>query len=226
MDREVGDVLSRMKHYKGDPLFHTSPNQACISSFLKARKRLEVMANLTVWASALALLCLLQRVAEYVWDAKRLRRFPSQNLLSGLTNLGYIIERVRGPRSKSLHEIHKKEPVVRVGPNSVSFSFAGRHPGHIRPLVGVHEGRHLRRADRLARERARRRRQDEGTRGRGGTSRTRARCRTSRARSSKVADKTRRLVGQFDRACGGDGGFSTSGGGRTSSPSTPSPTSR
>ncbi|KAH6645433.1 cytochrome P450 [Truncatella angustata] len=70
----------------------------------------------------LAVVLLLKPIAEYIIDSKNLRRFPNYNVLSGITNLGYMIERWRGFRSKTLHDCHKVHPVVRIGPNSLSFS--------------------------------------------------------------------------------------------------------
>lgn len=90
------------------------------------------MLSLSAVAVTFTVLFFLEPLARYVWDPKNLRRFHNQNLLSGITNFGYIIERCRGFRSKNLHRVHRQHPVVRVGPNSVSFST----PDAIRAIYG------------------------------------------------------------------------------------------
>lgn len=170
------------------------------------------MTNLTTWASALALFCVFRSLAEYLWDAKHLRRFPNQNVLSGITNLGYIIERLRGFRSTNLHEVQKEHPIVRLGPNSVSFS----SPGAIKAIYGhstgcikgdmysVSAGPYASILDIVDK---------------GGHSRKRRymshafATRNLEGWEFKVADKTQRLMRQFDRIC--DQGVGSTGPGRS-----------
>ncbi|KAL4870920.1 cytochrome P450 [Aspergillus spectabilis] len=83
-------------------------------------------------ALALILVILLEPLVTYFRDKKHLRQFPNQNCLSGITNLGYILERCGGFRSKNLHQVHLKHPIVRIGPTSLSFST----PGAIRDIYG------------------------------------------------------------------------------------------
>lgn len=90
------------------------------------------MTIFTTWAVTLVLLFVLEPVAQYIWDPKELRRFPNHNALSGITNLGYIIERCRGFRSENLQKKHEYNPIVRTGPNSLSFS----SPDAIRAIYG------------------------------------------------------------------------------------------
>ncbi|KAF5506241.1 Benzoate 4-monooxygenase [Colletotrichum siamense] len=58
---------------------------------------------------------------EYFRDPKRLRRYPAFKPLAGLTNLVFMREAALGFRSKTLYEKHKKHPVLRIGPNSLSY---------------------------------------------------------------------------------------------------------
>ncbi|OJZ91254.1 hypothetical protein ASPFODRAFT_706999 [Aspergillus luchuensis CBS 106.47] len=67
-------------------------------------------------------LYLLKLIWDYLRDAKGLRRYPNYNLLCGISNLGWCLVTWRGGiRSKSLSEMHKKYPVIRIGPNSLSY---------------------------------------------------------------------------------------------------------
>lgn len=59
---------------------------------------------------------------QYFYDPKGLRKYHNQNPLSGITNLAYIWERTRGFRTKRLYEQHKKYPIIRLGPNHLSFA--------------------------------------------------------------------------------------------------------
>jgi hypothetical protein len=77
--------------------------------------------------TAIVILCLfvyfiVYPVVVYFLDPKGLRKYPNLNFISGITDLGFIYESNKGFRSKALLEAHKKSPVVRIGPNSLSFS--------------------------------------------------------------------------------------------------------
>jgi hypothetical protein len=61
-------------------------------------------------------------VFEYFRDPKGLRKYPNLNILSGITDLSFIYEAHKGFRSQALLEAHQKSPVVRIGPNSLSYS--------------------------------------------------------------------------------------------------------
>lgn len=61
-------------------------------------------------------------VVEYFRDPKDLRKYPNLNILSGITDLSFIYEAHKGFRSRALLEAHHKSPVVRIGPNSLSYS--------------------------------------------------------------------------------------------------------
>ena len=71
---------------------------------------------------------LLWPVMEYFWDAKGFRKYPSQNILSGFTGMGYnweIGRKHKVVRTRRLHELHeKKGAVIRLAPNWLSFSSA------------------------------------------------------------------------------------------------------
>ncbi|KAI8680357.1 hypothetical protein NCS57_00316200 [Fusarium keratoplasticum] len=58
----------------------------------------------------------------YLRDPKGFRKYPAMNALAGITDLGFMYEATKGFRTKRLTELHKKYPVVRIGPNSLSFS--------------------------------------------------------------------------------------------------------
>lgn len=60
-------------------------------------------------------------VIQYFHDPKGLRRFPPLDTFAGFTNLSFMLEAHRGFRSKRLEELHKIHPVIRTGPNSLSF---------------------------------------------------------------------------------------------------------
>ena len=146
------------------------------------------------------ILLILEPVATYLWDAKNLRRFPNATYFSGITNLSYIFQRWRGFRSREIHEAHKKHPILRVGPNTVSFS----SPEAIRTIYGHNTacvkggtyvtavGPHPSMLDVVSR--------DEHGRKRRILSHAFA-TRNLELWEFKVADKVQRLVNQFDRIC-------------------------
>ena len=61
-------------------------------------------------------------VVEYFRDPKGLRKYPNLHFLSGITDLAFVYESHKGFRSHALLEAHQKSPVIRVGPNSLSYS--------------------------------------------------------------------------------------------------------
>ena len=76
--------------------------------------------------------------AIYCYDAKRLRRFPNLSALSGMTDLPWVWESIRGRRYKTLHAAHQTHPIVRISPNTISFnspSAASTIYGHGSPAV-------------------------------------------------------------------------------------------
>lgn len=68
---------------------------------------------------------LLYPFAVYLIDPKGLRRYPNMSALSGMTNIPFMMEARKGFRSHHLMELHKKHPVIRTGPNSLSYGPVG-----------------------------------------------------------------------------------------------------
>ncbi len=58
---------------------------------------------------------------QYFRDLKGLRKYPNLSFFSGVSDLAFVYEAHKGFRSKTLLEAHKKSPVVRIGPNSLSY---------------------------------------------------------------------------------------------------------
>lgn len=61
-------------------------------------------------------------VAQYFDDTKGLRKYHNFYSLSGIYDLPFVYEAQKGFRSRNLFEAHKKHPVLRIGPNSISYS--------------------------------------------------------------------------------------------------------
>lgn len=61
---------------------------------------------------------------QYLQDPKGLRRFPALDCFAGFTNLSFMFEANRGFRSKKLASLHKIYPVIRTGPNALSYGNA------------------------------------------------------------------------------------------------------
>jgi hypothetical protein len=80
----------------------------------------------TMYALALALVVLgyflVIPVIKYFLDPKGLRKYPNFYLLSGISDIPFIYEAHKSFRSRNLFEAYKKHPVLRVGPNSLSYS--------------------------------------------------------------------------------------------------------
>ncbi|KAF2808886.1 cytochrome P450 [Mytilinidion resinicola] len=75
---------------------------------------------------------ILRPVFNYFRDVKGFRKYPAINPIAGITNLGFMWEARKGFRSKTLYEMHKMHPVIRIGPNSLSY---GR-PQAIKDIYG------------------------------------------------------------------------------------------
>ena len=61
-------------------------------------------------------------VFNYFRDPKGLRKYPNLCTFSGITDLAFLWEGRKGFRSKAQLVAHQKSPVVRIGPNSLSYS--------------------------------------------------------------------------------------------------------
>lgn len=71
--------------------------------------------------SSLIIYFILLPVVYYFRDPKGLRKFPNLTLWSAVSDLPFIWEAHRGFRSKALLQAHQKHPVIRIGPNSLSY---------------------------------------------------------------------------------------------------------
>ncbi|KAF2452413.1 putative cytochrome P450 monooxygenase [Lineolata rhizophorae] len=60
-------------------------------------------------------------VIVYFRDAKGLRKFPNMSPFSGMSNLPFMILAHGGARSSYLVKLHKEHPILRTGPNTLSF---------------------------------------------------------------------------------------------------------
>lgn len=74
-----------------------------------------------ILAVALAAYFFVYPLAVYVRDAKGLGRIPNMSVFSGMSNLPFMVLAHGGERSTRLARLHKKHPVLRTGPNSLSF---------------------------------------------------------------------------------------------------------
>ena len=61
-------------------------------------------------------------IVTYFYDAKGLRKYPNFYFFSGISDLPFLYESRKGFRSRNLFEAHKKHPVLRIGPNALSYS--------------------------------------------------------------------------------------------------------
>jgi cytochrome P450 len=60
------------------------------------------------------------------------RRFPNLTPFSGITNLPFIVLAHSGSRTERVQEMHKEHPIIRIGPNTLSFG----HPRAIKDIYG------------------------------------------------------------------------------------------
>ncbi|KAJ5949042.1 hypothetical protein N7454_000626 [Penicillium verhagenii] len=58
---------------------------------------------------------------EYLRDPKGFRKYPNLHPFSGFSAIPFMVMASRGFRSKELAELHKKHPVIRTGPNMLSY---------------------------------------------------------------------------------------------------------
>ncbi|PWY94046.1 cytochrome P450 [Aspergillus sclerotioniger CBS 115572] len=153
---------------------------------------------------------ILYPIVVYFLDVKGLRRYPTISFLAGVTNIPYMILSAGGSRSKRLAELHKRHPVLRIGPNALSFG-DGRAIkdiyGHstkcikddmYRLLAGSHS--HL--ADVVDKKEHQRKRKILSSA---------YALKNLEGWEYKIVDKVSKLCGRFDRCCpvtgegGGDG---------------------
>jgi hypothetical protein len=74
-------------------------------------------------------LCFFNTIIAYLVSRKGLNRYPSLTPLCTFSDLGYVLHnyilrlRQGGPtRTEALYELHKVHPIIRLGPNRLSFS--------------------------------------------------------------------------------------------------------
>ncbi|KAJ9664237.1 hypothetical protein H2198_000455 [Neophaeococcomyces mojaviensis] len=72
-------------------------------------------------AVALGLYLIIIPVINYFRDTKGLRKYPTFANLAGISDLPYCYLSASGLRSAGLHEAHKHAPILRIGPNALSF---------------------------------------------------------------------------------------------------------
>ncbi|GFG27849.1 benzoate 4-monooxygenase cytochrome P450 [Aspergillus udagawae] len=58
---------------------------------------------------------------EYIRDPKGLRRYPNFHPFSGMSAIPFMVLASRGFRSMELMKLHRKHPVLRTGPNTLSY---------------------------------------------------------------------------------------------------------
>ncbi|KAF9887605.1 hypothetical protein FE257_009818 [Aspergillus nanangensis] len=71
-------------------------------------------------------------VINYFRDPKGLRKYPRLTFWSGISDLPLIYLSHRGVRSQTLLEAHKRHPILRIGPNSLSYA----KPNAIKDIYG------------------------------------------------------------------------------------------
>lgn len=139
-------------------------------------------------------------VIQYLYDPKGLRKYPKLHFLSGISDLPFCHEAQKGFRSLKLLELHRKHPIVRIGPNSLSY---GHHEA-IKDIYGhstqctkdkfysVLAGSHSHLADVIDRgEHARKRK----------TLASAYAIKNLEAWEFKVTDMVTRIIKQFDSHC-------------------------
>ncbi|KAE8135109.1 hypothetical protein BDV38DRAFT_285123 [Aspergillus pseudotamarii] len=96
-------------------------------------RQLYTVPNFILGAILITLHPLLKPLIDYTLDRKGLRKYPVYSPLYALTSLGWCLETWRGGiRSKKLSDMHKVHPVIRIGPNSLSYG----HPGVYNDIYG------------------------------------------------------------------------------------------
>ncbi|KAK5129253.1 hypothetical protein LTR08_003718 [Meristemomyces frigidus] len=140
-------------------------------------------------------------VRDYFRDVKGLRRYPAMDPVAAFSNISFMYLAQRGFRSKRLQDLHAQgHPVIRTGPNSLSYS----DPRAIRDIYGhntkcikdeqysMTAGSHFHLADVVDKhEHARKRKVLSSAYA----------LKNLEEWEFKVADKTERIIAQFDKRC-------------------------
>lgn len=164
-----------------------------------------LLSSLTVpYAAALALCALLYLVVypvfEYYRDPKGLRQFPNMTPLSGISSIPFMILAHTGERSTHLAKLHQQYPVIRTGPNTLSYG----DPRAIKDIYGhgspctkdkqylVTSGSHFHLADVIDKaDHAQKRKRLSSAYA----------LKNLELWEHKVADKTARMMAHFDLKC-------------------------
>ncbi|KAF2683389.1 cytochrome P450 monooxygenase [Lentithecium fluviatile CBS 122367] len=139
-------------------------------------------------------------IAVYFRDANGLRRYPNMHPLSGISAIPFMILAHGGARSTYLAKLHQKHPVIRTGPNSLSY---GDHRaikdiyGHNTPCTKdgsyiITAGSHFHLADVIDKHDHARKRK---------TLSSAYAIKNLEGWEHKVADKTDKLVKHLDACC-------------------------
>ncbi|EQB52514.1 cytochrome P450 [Colletotrichum gloeosporioides Cg-14] len=191
--------IKRQKSVGEHNVFSKFPYQLL---FLDAPAKNDAM--IAVLLSFALILIIFEPLITYLRDKKRLRGFPNATYFSGISNIPFMILRYRGFRSREVHRAHQQHPVLRLGPNTVSFSSpaairaiyghatpcakGGSYENTLTPHAGLIEV--IDKQDHAAKRRI--------------LSNAFA-TRNLEQWEFKVADKVRRLARQFDHACAEEG---------------------
>ncbi|EAW18409.1 cytochrome P450 [Aspergillus fischeri NRRL 181] len=138
--------------------------------------------------------------AEYIRDPKGLRRYPNFHPFSGMSAIPFMVLASRGFRSMELMKLHRKHPVLRTGPNSLSYGdvraikdIYGHNTKCIKdPSYIVTAGTHYHLADVVDKpDHARKRKVLSSAYA----------LKNLETWEYKVSDKLERLIAHFDRVC-------------------------
>ncbi|KAF2176579.1 cytochrome P450 monooxygenase [Zopfia rhizophila CBS 207.26] len=139
-------------------------------------------------------------IIVYFRDAKGLRRYPNMHPLSGISSLPFMVVAHGGARSTYLSKLHKKHPIIRTGPNTLSFGdvraikdIYGHNTGCIKDASYLlTSGSHFHLADVIDKhDHARKRKVLSAAYA----------IKNLEGWEHKVADKTARLIAHLDKCC-------------------------
>ncbi|KAL4801077.1 cytochrome P450 [Aspergillus venezuelensis] len=85
-----------------------------------------------VFLSYLTIKYIILPITTYIQDPKSLRKYPAFHPFSGLSDIPFLLAGHRGFRSRELHALHQKHPIIRIGPNSLSYG----SPAAIKDIYG------------------------------------------------------------------------------------------
>ena len=139
-------------------------------------------------------------VVVYFRDKNGLRRYPNMHPLSGISSIPFMVLAHGGARSTYLAKLHQKHPVIRTGPNSLSYGDVRAIKdiyGHNTPCTKdssyvISAGSHYHLADVIDKhDHARKRKLLSSAYA----------IKNLEGWEHKVADKTNRLIKHLDKCC-------------------------